>query len=54
MFDRIERDMARGVGVGHLLYHVYVTIFHELGHWFGCCVSNIILTLNLFAHGRFA
>lgn len=40
LFDKIERGQAAGEDIAHLLYQTYVTIFHELGHWFGCAVSN--------------
>lgn len=40
LFDMIENGLERGENISHILYHTYVTIFHELGHWFNCAVSN--------------
>lgn len=41
LFDDIERAQRQGEGFGHLLYHVFVTLIHELGHWFWSSVSDI-------------
>lgn len=42
LFDRIEQGQAAGGDVAHIIYQAYVTLFHELGHWFGCTVGNIL------------
>lgn len=47
LFDRIEQGQAAGEDITHILYQAYVTLFHELGHWFGCAVSNFF-TMNHF------
>lgn len=41
LFDDIEQKLREGESAGHLLYHIFVTIIHELGHWFYSCVSEI-------------
>lgn len=47
LFDMIENGLAAGEGISHILYHTYVTIFHELGHWFNCAVSNFDCEIRL-------
>lgn len=40
LFDMIEDGLRTGENTSHILYYAYVTIIHELGHWFNCAVSN--------------
>lgn len=51
LFDRIEAGLAVGEDISHILYHTYVTIFHELGHWFNCAVSNFPHEIRLSFFG---
>lgn len=40
LFNKIEQGQAAREGVSRILYLAYVSICHELGHWFGCAVNH--------------